>query len=224
MMKTESIKYINIYWISMEKTYKYRLYPSNKQINIFNNILNNCRYLYNSMLEYERYVYEKDIRFANKIELNNILPDIKIINPNLKSVHSQILQNVNDKVIKSFNGFFNRIKEGNKAGYPRFKNIHRYNSFTFPQTGFKFMNNKKLKLSKIGEVNIKLHRMIKGNIKILTIIKTLTNKWYACFSVHIDLKPPIRQSNKIIGLDLGLEKFAVLSDNSIIENPRFIEE
>ena len=224
MMKTESIKYINIYWISMEKTYKYRLYPSNKQINIFNNLLNNCRYLYNSMLEYERYVSEKDIRFANKIELNNILPDIKIINPNLKSVHSQILQNVNDKVIKSFNGFFNRIKEGNKAGYPRFKNIHRYNSFTFPQTGFKFMNNKKLKLSKIGEVNIKLHRMIKGNIKILTIIKTLTNKWYACFSVHIDLKPPIRQSNKIIGLDLGLEKFAVLSDNSIIENPRLLKK
>src|SRR3990167_7693531 len=158
MMKTESIKYINIYWISMEKTYKYRLYPSNKQINIFNNILNNCRYLYNSMLEYEKYIYEKDIRFANKIELNNLLPDIKIINPNLKSVHSQILQNVNDKVIKSFNGFFNRIN--------------------------------------------------KGNIKTLTIIRTSTNKWFACFSVHIDINPPKRESNKIIGLDLGLDKFA----------------
>jgi len=228
-LKTEmyiNIKVFRYYVIEMKitKSYKYRLYPSRKQINAFNDILNNCRYLYNSMLEYERYVYEKDIRFANRIELNNILPDIKIINPNLKSVHSQILQNVNDKVIKSFNGFFNRIKEGNKAGYPRFKNIHRYNSFTFPQTGFKFMNNKKLKLSKIGEVNIKLHRMVKGNIKILTIIKTPTNKWFACFSVHIDLKPPIRQSNKIVGLDLGLDKFAVLSDNSIIENPRFLKK
>jgi len=176
------------------------------------------------MLEYEKYIYEKDIRFANKIELNNLLPDIKIINPNLKSVHSQILQNVNDKVIKSFNGFFNRINNGNKAGYPRFKNINRYNSFTYPQSGFKFLNNKKLKLSKIGIVNINLHRIIKGNIKTLTIIRTSTNKWFACFSVHIDINPPKRESNKIIGLDLGLDKFAVLSDNSVIENPRFLKK
>lgn len=228
-MKTErhiSINTHNYFVIEMEtkKTYKYRLYPSNKQINAFNNILNGSRYLYNSMLEYERYVYEKDIRFANKIELNEILLDIKTINPNLKNVHSQILQNVNDKVIKSFNGFFNRIKNGNKAGYPRFKNISRYNSFTYPQTGFKFLNNKKLKLSKIGIINIKLHRIIKGNIKTLTIIKTSTNKWFACFSVHIDLKPPVRQSNKIIGLDLGLDKFAVLSDSTIIDNPRFLKK
>ena len=120
----------------MEKTYKYRLYPSKEQENILNNTLKSCKNLYNTQLEYEKYVYGKDIRFANKIELNNLLPDLKIINQSLKQIYSQILQNVNDRVIKSFNGFFNRIKRGQTLGYPRFKSITRYNSFTYPQSGF----------------------------------------------------------------------------------------
>lgn len=208
----------------MEKTYKFRIYPSKKQVEIFNNILINCRYLYNSQLEYEKYIYEKDKRFVNRIELNNLLPDLKIINPNLKSIHSQILQNVNDRVIKSFNGFFTRVKRGEKAGYPRFKNIHRYNSFTYPQTGFKFISQKKLKISKIGEVSIKFHRMIKGTIKTLTIEKTLTNKWFACFTVHYINSYPEKKGERIVGMDLGLEKFAVLSNGSEIENPRWLEK
>ena len=210
----------------MEKTYKFRLYPSKKQINNFNNVLNNCKYLYNTQLEYERYIDEKEKRFANRIELNNLLPDLKIINPNFKTINAQILQNVNDRVIKSFNGFFGRVKKGQKAGYPRFKNIHRYNSFTYPQDNytFKFTSQKKLKLSKIGEVSIKFHRMIKGTIKTLTIIKTPTNKWFACFTSHIENSPPKRLSEKIVGLDLGLENFATLSDGTIIENPRLLKK
>jgi len=207
----------------MEKTYKFRLYPSKTQVNILNKTFNSCRYLYNTQLEYERYVYGKDIRFANKFELNNLLPDLKIINQSLKSIHSQVLQNVNDRVIKSFNGFFNRVKKGQKAGYPRFKPFHRYNSFTYPQTGFKFLSQNKIKLSKIGDVTIKLHRNIKGKIKTLTIMKTFTNKWFACFSVIQDTPPLKRQSEKIIGIDLGLETFATLSDGKTISNPRHLK-
>lgn len=206
------------------KAYKFRIYPSNKQVNLLNNILNSCRYLYNSMLEYERYIYEKDIRFANKIELNNLLPDLKIINPSLKIIHSQILQNVNDRIIKSFNGFFDRINTGKTVGYPRFKSMNRYNSFTYPQSGFKFTSQNKINLSKIGEINIKLHRAIKGEVKTLTIEKTSTNKWFACFSCEVHNTPPIRSLNKYVGMDLGLESFAVLSDKSIIENPRLLKQ
>ena len=96
---------------NMQKTYKYRLYPSKKQIELLNNTLETCKKLYNHQLAYEKYVYIKEKRFANKLELNNILPDLKIINSKLKLVHSQILQNVNDRVTKTFQNFFNRIKK-----------------------------------------------------------------------------------------------------------------
>lgn len=205
------------------KAYKYRIYPSKTTEIKLNNILNSCRYLYNSMLEYERYVYEKDIRFANKIEINNLLPDLKIINPNLKTIYSQVLQNVNDKAIKSFNGFFTRVKKRQKAGYPRFKNKFKYNSFTYPQTGFKFLSDKKLSLSKIGEINIRFHRIIKGKIKTLTIERTPTNKWFAIFSCEVYNNSKKRLSNEEVGIDVGLTNFATLSDGSEIDNPRYLK-
>lgn len=204
------------------KAYKYRIYPSKKIKSRFNQVLNSCRYLYNSMLEYERYVYEQDIRFANRIELNNLLPDVKVINPSLKGIHSQVLQNVNDRVVKSFNGFFTRVKVGTNAGYPRFKSVHDYNSFIYPQTGFKFSSQSKLKLSKIGEVNIKLHRAIKGKVKTLTLMKTPANKWYAIFGCEVHTIPPKHTSDKHVGIDVGLATFATLSDGLEIVNPRYL--
>jgi len=203
----------------MQKTYKYRLYPSKKQVEILNNTLKTCKTLYNQQLAYEKYIFIKEKRFANRVELNNLLPDLKIINPQLKTTHSQVLQNINDRVIKSFKNFFNRVKRGEKVGYPRFKSTH--NSFTYPQKGFKF--GKKLKLSKIGEINIKLHRCINGNIKTLTILKTSTNKWFACFSIEQEIKKK-KRGNKLIGIDLGIEKFATLSNNKIINNPKNLKE
>lgn len=205
------------------KSYKYRIYPSKITEIKLNQILNSCRYLYNSMLEYEKCVYEKDIRFANKIELNNLLPDLKIINPNIKIIHSQVLQNVNDRIIKSFNGFFTRVKKGQIVGYPRFKNVHRYNSFTYPQSGFKFLSDKKLDLSKIGEVNIRLHRAIKGKVKTLTIEKTPTNKWFAVFSCESHNNLLLKSDNNHIGIDVGLTKFATLSNGLEIDNPRYLK-
>jgi putative transposase len=202
----------------MQKTYKYRLYPSKNQVNLFNNILQICKKLYNSQIEYERYIYAKEKRFANTLELNNLLPDLKITNPEFKEVYAQVLQNVNDRITKAFKKFFGRVQKGEKAGYPRFKSI--CHSFTYPQLGFKLTN--KLKLGKIGEIPIKFHREIKGKIKTLTILKTNTNKWFACFCVEQDIKPK-KRGNKSIGVDLGISNFATLTNNQTIENPKHLK-
>ena len=203
----------------MQKTYKYRLYPSKKQENLLNSTLRICKDLYNHQLTYEKYIFTKEKRFTNRVELNNLLPNLKIIDPQLKQVHSQVLQNINDRVTKAFKNFFNRVQKGQNPGYPRYKSS--YNSFTYPQGGFKIT--KTLKLSKIGEIYIKLHRKIKGKIKTLTIMKTATNKWYACFTVEQEIKPK-KRGNKSIGIDLGIKKFATLSNNQIIENQKHLRK
>ena len=80
----------------------------------------------------------------------------------------------------------------------------------------------KLRLSKIGDVKIKLHRPIEGKIKRLTIRRTSTGKWFACFSVEVDdpIKPPWKDGS-MAGIDVGLESFATLSNGEKIDNPRF---
>jgi len=153
---------------------------------------------------------------------NKTITYLKESRPSLYSVYSQVLGNVAMRVDLAFKGFFRRLKAKNgKAGYPRFKGKGRYDSFTYPQFGFSITNNG-LKLSKIGTVKIKLHRPIKGKIKTCTIKKTATGKWYACFSVECEPNP-LPKNEKAVGIDVGLEHFATLSNGGKIENPRFFK-
>jgi putative transposase len=150
-----------------------------------------------------------------------LLPEWKRNKPELKEVFSQILQNVQERVDLAFKAFFRRVKAGERPGYPRFKGKGWYDSFTYPQLGFKLLSGK-LRLSKIGDIKIKLHRPIEGKIKRLTVRRSSTGKWFACFSVEIDDPPkPPWKDGSMVGIDVGLESFATLSNGEKIDNPRF---
>jgi putative transposase len=101
------------------------------------------------------------------------------------------------------------VKAGEKPGYPRFKSAKRYDFFTYPQGDFHIQNGR-ISLSKVGLVKIKEHRPLQGKVKTLTI-RRQADGWHACFSVEVDsvVLPP---SNRAVGVDLGVESFAITSD------------
>jgi len=206
----------------MIKTYKFRLYPNKSQKQLLQKTLDECHWLYNYMLALKINTYHSDKISLSKYKLDQLLPIIKEKHPNTKQVHSQVLQNINQRIDLAFQSFFHRIKLGETPGFPRFKNHDRYDSFTFKQSGFQ-LQNKKLQISKIGSVKIKKHRKINGNIKTLTIHKNNVNHWFACFSIEVE-QNILPNNNKAVGLDLGIEKFAVLSDKTIIENPKHLNK
>lgn len=204
------------------KSHKFRIFPSKAQTTKLAYTLDLCRFLYNSALQ-ERIGAHK----INQISLNyysqaNQLSDIKIDNPEYKDVHSQVLQDVLKRLDKAFQSFFRRIKRKEKAGFPRFQNKFRYNSFTYAQSGFSLTDNR-LILSKIGKVKIKLHRNIVGKVKTLTISRDSCGKWFACFVVETacDVLEP---TGKSVGIDIGIKTFAVFSDGDKIENQRFFKQ
>jgi putative transposase len=88
--------------------------------------------------------------------------------------------------------------------------------------GFKLENNR-LKVSSFGEIKLKLHRKVKGKIKTLTLKREPSGKWFAIFTVE---QEEITKLNKglMVGIDLGLSKLAVVSDSSVISNPRHIKK
>lgn len=200
--------------------FKYRLYPNSKQIAKIEDNLRHCKEAWNTLLG-----LNKKLLTTNKYDFNGLILDMKRCYPPIgKATHSQVLQNVSDRLHKSFNAFFSRSKQRKqginvRAGYPRFKS--RVRSMTYPQGGFKLVDNK-LSLSKIGRVPIVLSRPIKGRIKTLTIKKNAVGQWFAIFSCTIDQGTPKHPSKKTVGIDVGLEQFAVLSkEDTAVFNPRF---
>ncbi|MDP2908338.1 MAG: RNA-guided endonuclease TnpB family protein [Nanoarchaeota archaeon] len=205
------------------RTYKFRIFPSRSVARKLEKTVGACRFLYNSELEYEEQLFFSEGRFVSRDELNLLVPDWKSLNSDLKEVHSQVLQNVSDRLVKSFEGFFRRIKSGEKAGFPRFKSKERYDSFTFPQSGFK-LEKGRLRLSKIGMMGIKQHRKMEGKVKTLTIKKASTGKWFANFSVMKEIEVKQKKPDKCVGIDVGLESFYADSEGNKIDNPRWLRK
>jgi putative transposase len=178
-----------------------------------------CRWVYNETLAMRKSAWEQEQRSISYYESKRQIPLWKKEHPELSGVYSQVLQDVSMRVDLAFKAFFRRLKSGEKPGYPRFKGKGRYDSFTYPQSGFK-LDGDRLHLSKIGDVRVVLHRPVEGTIKTLTIRRSATGKWYACFSVEYD-PTPAPQKESVVGIDVGLESFATLSNGEKIENPRF---
>ena len=153
---------------------------------------------------------------------NKILTQWKKDHPELNQVSSQVLQNVQIRVDLAFKAFFRRVKAGENPGYPRFKGKGRYGVSRIHRLVSTSMMPARTSLyaSKIGDIPIVLHRPIEGNIKTLTVRRSSTGKWYACFSVEYE-PFPVQQNDGEIGVDVGLESFATLSNGEKIENPRF---
>jgi len=159
---------------------KYKIFLTEDQKETLDCWLQYCRQAYNSAL------LDKQSKAPyNRFDMQRQLKLDKEKHVFLKEMPSQPLQEVFIRLDKSFTNFFRR-----EAGYPKIKKYKDYNSMIFPQFGFKpnathryaasFSENGKLRLSKLGEIAINMHRAIDGPIKQL-IIKRQGNRWYAIF-------------------------------------------
>jgi len=199
--------------------YKYRLYPSRKQKERLINSLKVCKTIYNELLAISIDGYKFGKVSLSGFDFN------KYLTGKYPEVYSQTKQNVSDRVHKAFQGFFRRVKNKSckEKGFPRFKS--RVNSITFPQSGFKILSDKRIKLSKIGNIPVVLHRVPKGKIKALTIKENKVGQWFATFACELPTNASthiITNISSHVGIDVGLENFAVLSDGTSIPNPRYL--
>jgi len=207
----------------MKKTFKFRLYPNKEVAQKANQVLELCRILYNLCLEQRKFIYDNYHKSISCYSQIKELPDLKKGFPEFNQVPSQTLQEVVERVNKAFQNFFRRVKNGEKPGYPRFKSSNRYQSFTLKQAGWE-LTDKKLKIKKIGDFKIVLHRPIEGDIKTITIKRTLTNKWYALFSCDNVPTKPLSKTGKSVGIDVGCESFLTTSNADKVSNPRWFKK
>ncbi len=202
----------------MRRTYKLRLYPNKQQEEKLFWTLNRCRELYNAALSERKDAYRMAGKSISYYEQKRDLPEIKEIRPEYNDIYSQVLQDVLLRLKRAFDNFFRRVNEGETPGYPRFQGRNRYDSFTYPQSGIA-LEEKKITLSKIGTLRVKVHRKVEGTIKTCTM-KHEAGQWYVILSCEMKQPEPLPVSHEDVGIDLGITHFAALSNGEFLESPR----
>ena len=199
---------------------KYRIYPNGEQEAKLLATLTTCRYTYNNALAERIDKYKNDKTSVSYVDQANHLSKNK--NEYQVNVHSQVLQDTLKRLDKSFKRFFDGLKKGVRVGFPRFKAENRFRSFCYPQSGFKIINDgTHIRLSKIGDIKLRLSRPIEGKVKTCVVVRDV-DQWFVVLTCEQSEKEPIISNKPSIGIDVGIEKLATLSNGSIIENPRVL--
>lgn len=208
----------------MRRTFKYRLYPTRPQAAALHSQVDEACRLYNAALDERRSAWRMQrvgLRYldqAKQLKAMRAAGDVGVAN-------FSACQDVLRRVDKTFADFFGRLKAGHKAGYPRFRSRFRYDSLTWPSwgDGCALRPSGRLYLQGVGELKVKWHRPLHGEIKTVTA-KREAGRWFVCFSVELPEPEPLAACDLGVGIDVGLRTFAVLSDGTEIANPRHFRQ
>ena len=198
---------------------KYRIYPTEEQKILLEKHFGCNRLVYNLGLDCKTMAWSGNRKSLTYFDIAIQLPELKDEYPWLKEVNSQSLQMSLRNLDTAFINFF----RGN-ADFPKFKKKSNRLFFQIPQAIE--INKHKLYIPKFREgIDIVLDRPIKGKIKNATITKTPTNKYFVSLTVE-NKKEPLEKklSDNIVGLDLGIKSFIILSDGTKVDNPKYLRE
>ncbi len=207
----------------MLKAYKYRLYPNKEQEIQIAKTFGCCRFVYNHTLAYRKETYEKEKKSVSKTDCNNYCNRVlKKEYGWLKEVDKFALTNAIYNMDSAYQKFF---KE--HAGYPKFKNKRdNHKSYTTNFTNENIavdFEHGKVKLPKLKEVKVKLHRIFSGQIKSATVSQVPSGKYYVSILVETEHEE-MPHTKQRIGLDLGIKDLCITSNGTKYENPKTIKK
>ena len=202
---------------------------------MMNHFLDATRKAYNRLVEICRTIIEKQLSFPSEFDLNKIVTKIRQRDEWMQDVYAHCFQSVSKRVHNAFVSWMKRHKDG--VGFPRFKSWKMFDSFTYTYKndfGFAGKNKEKggmerIRLGMIGLVKFSNPYIIKGECKTATVFRrrignhfewnvaiTFENECYMKDFFNLDSIG----EKKDVGIDLGLENMAILSDGYVISNDR----
>lgn len=201
------------------KAYRFRLYPNPEQQAFLAKCFGCSRFVYNHFLRLACDIYAESKKQLRYKDMAGLLTKLKQEDCYtwLNEVNSQSLQQTLKNLESAYVAFFKKI-----TAFPAFKTRSDRQSFKVPQH-FSITQDGKLKLPKMTNIPIVIHRTIEGEMKSVTISKTPAGKYYASILVEYDQKPTPLNGDKI-GIDLGLKDFAITSNGDKYPNPKFLSK
>lgn len=209
----------------MLKAIKIRIYPTKEQVVFINKQLGCCRVVYNDCLEYRKNAYENEGKRISQTEaLNHIVP-LKKEKEWLMEVHSKVLQQSVRDMNQAYENFFKR-----HTGYPKFKskkdNTQRCR---FPKDAFIGIRGNRIDLIKaLKDILFKCSRKDEKYLNrkqdcvhSITLSKTASGRFYLSVLIDCDSQKRLKETDGMIGIDLGVKDFITTSDGEVFENFHF---
>lgn len=208
----------------MEKSYKFRIYPTEEQKILLSKTFGCARYVFNHFLDERITQYKETGKSPNRFEQDKELTVLKQELEWLREPDKCALQNALKHLDVAYQNFFRRVKRGEKPGFPKFKSKHTGKaSYTTNSTTVRIFE-KEIQLPKLGLVKCKVSTPVQGRILSATVSLAPSGKYFVslnCTDVEIE---PLPKTGVIVGIDMGLKSFLVSSEGLSFENHRYLSK
>ena len=217
----------------MRLTFKYPIYPTQEEERTLLKWFDHLCELQNSARNNRKFAHETEGRFVSRYDQEQLLKVAREKYDEFREVPQDFQVSILKRVDKAFDAFRMRCKAGaEKKGYPRFK--MRVRSLTWClrkhklQTGERVRQNPiietdfrhhRLKVPKLGEVKIRMHRPLVGDPKEVTLVKKASG-WYAHISCEIPDMPKVEPTDAV-AVDVGTTHYLTTSEGETEDNPRW---
>lgn len=208
----------------MEYSYKFRIYPSNEQIELIQRTFGCVRFVYNHYLAQRIEQYKATGKAPTRYSQGKELTNLKKSLGWLCEVDSTALQASIQSIDTAYQNFFRGVKRGKHIGYPKFKSKRdRHRSYKSKRVGMnmRIPDDKHIQLPKLGTMRCAVSKQVRGRILSATVSQAPSGKYFVsicCTDVEI---APLPKTDAVVGVDLGINALATTSDgNSYANNKR----
>lgn len=209
----------------MERGFKYRIYPNESQCDQIARTFGCCRFVYNRALDVKKTIYSKAGKNISTNDLIKMIPAWKR-DPDtswLAQADSMALQQSIRDLDSAYKNFFRRVREGRKPGFPKFKS-RRHARQSYRTNGGKVVDGNHIALPKLGTVRAKVSRRLQGRFMSVTVSLDAAGRYFATFLCTDVPTKDMPATDREVGIDLGVETLATLSDGRKIGNPRHLKK
>ncbi|MGW4938748.1 RNA-guided endonuclease InsQ/TnpB family protein, partial [Streptomyces sp. NPDC004166] len=211
----------------MQLRYSFRVYPSAGQRSALARAFGCARVVFNDALRLREEARAAGLPFVTSAELSKRLTAAKKAPERvwLGEVSAVVLQQSLRDLDTAYKNYFDALKgKRPRMGAPRLKSKrdNRQSIRFTPNAAWRITPGGKLRLPKIGDLKVKWSRSLPSTPTTVTVVKDAAGRYFASFVVETNACEVLPQTTPELGIDLGLGHFAVLSDDTKVDSPRFL--
>ncbi|HXR91112.1 MAG TPA: transposase [Steroidobacteraceae bacterium] len=193
------------------QAYKFELRPDGAQRRLMRQFAGSCRYVYNRALALQKTRYGRGEKKLGYAGLCKELTAWRNEAMWLAAAHSQILQQALKDLEHAYRNFFEK-----RAAFPRFKKKGQRDSFRFPQGTQLEQSHDRIYLPKLGWMRYRNSRAVPGEVRNATVSLS-AGRWFVSIQTRQQDAPTVNPARTAIGIDMGVARFAMLSDGAVYE-------